>query len=257
MFVLASVRPLAGWRLGLRAPGGDEDADEAGRAVAQLAEDGTAKQVPEPIPRDVVEQRAKPPAIQAEVHDPGGDVDQVCSPDQLDLQAHGHPRPWRVVLFAGIHAALQPLAWPAERSQHPVGQACALGHVRVAARGVQAGVVQPAGAQQQLAVERLIVVCRHDVLGEWAAAQITEIDPDWRKVGVLELDWSGPEPSTVDDVGTVGALRLTHHSWGGRLSHTNCDWVLPRSYRVIGSMPLVHDRRANSYMGRWRVGDQL
>ena len=102
-----------------------------------------------------------------------------------------------------------------------------------------------------------IVVCRHDVLGEWVAAQITEIDPDRRKVGVLELDWSGPEPSTVDDVGTAGALRLTHHSWDGRLSHTNCDWVLPRSYRVIGSMPLVHDRRANSYMGRWRVGDQL
>src|SRR5262249_12408380 len=49
-----------------------------------------------------------------------------------------------------------------------------------------------------------IVVCRHDVLGEWVAAPITEIDPDWRKVGVLELDWSGPEPSTVDDVGTAG-----------------------------------------------------
>ena len=102
-----------------------------------------------------------------------------------------------------------------------------------------------------------IVVCRHDGLGEWVAAQITELDPARRKAGVLELDWSGPEPSTVDDLGSVGALRLTHHSWDGRLSHTNCDWVLPRSYRVIGSMPLVHDRRANSYTGRWRVGDQL
>jgi hypothetical protein len=102
-----------------------------------------------------------------------------------------------------------------------------------------------------------IVICQHDLLGEWVAAQITGIDPAWKKAGVLELDWSGPEPFTVDDLGTVAPLRLTHHSWNGRLSHTNCDWLLPRSYRVIGSMPLLHDRRANAYARRWQVGDQL
>jgi hypothetical protein len=58
------------------------------------------------------------------------------------------------VLLAGVHAALQPLGRPAERRQHPVGQACPLGHIWVVAGDVQAGVVQPAGAQQQLAVER-------------------------------------------------------------------------------------------------------
>jgi hypothetical protein len=46
--------------------------------VAQLAEDGTADQAPEPVARDVAEQRAEPVAVQAEVHDPGGDVDEVC-----------------------------------------------------------------------------------------------------------------------------------------------------------------------------------
>src|SRR5215470_18870111 len=100
--VTAAPIPLRRGRpgLGSRAPGGDEDTGEAGRAVAQLAEDGTAEQAPEPVARDVAEQRAEPPAVQAEVHDPGGHVDEVCLPDQLDLQAHGHPRPRRVVLLA-------------------------------------------------------------------------------------------------------------------------------------------------------------
>lgn len=97
-----------------------------------------------------------------------------------------------------------------------------------------------------------VVVCPNDLLGEWAAAQITNIDPAWKKVGVLELDWSGPEPSTTDDLGVVEPLRLTHHSWKGQLSHANCDWVLPRSYRVLGRLPLVHDQRSNSYTSRWR-----
>ncbi len=102
-----------------------------------------------------------------------------------------------------------------------------------------------------------VVVCPNDLLGEWVAAQVTNIDPDWKKVGVLELDWSGPEPSTTDDLGEVEPLRLTHHSWNGSLSHANCDWVLPRGYRVLGRLPLVHDQRSNSYTSRWRVGDQL
>jgi hypothetical protein len=122
--------------------------------VAQLAEDGPADEAPEPVSRDFAEQVAQPPAIKAEVHKPGGDVDEVGLPHELDLEAHCHPRPRRVVLLAGIHAALQPLRWPAERPQDAGGQARALGHVRVAAAGEQADVVQPAGAQQQLAIER-------------------------------------------------------------------------------------------------------
>lgn len=102
-----------------------------------------------------------------------------------------------------------------------------------------------------------VVVGPNDLLGEWVAAQITNIDPSWKKVGVLQLDWSGPEPSTTNDLGAVGPLRLTHHSWNGKLSHTNCDWVLPRSYRVLGTLPLVSDQRSNSYTSSWRLGDQL
>lgn len=102
-----------------------------------------------------------------------------------------------------------------------------------------------------------VVVGPNDLLGEWVAAQITNIDPDWKTVGVLEFDWSGPEPSTMDDLGAVAPLRLTHHSWNGRLSHANCDWVLPRSYRLLGRLPLVHEQPSNSYTSRWRLGDQL
>lgn len=102
-----------------------------------------------------------------------------------------------------------------------------------------------------------VVVGPNELLGEWVAAQITNIEPEWKTVGVLEFDWSGPEPATTDDLGAVAPLRLTHHSWNGRLSHVNCDWVLPRSYRVLGRLPLVHDKPSNSYTSCWRMGDQL
>ena len=59
-----------------------------------------------------------------------------------------------MVLLAGIHTALQPLGRPVERLQHPSGQTRALSHVRVAAQREQTEVVQPASAQQQLAIER-------------------------------------------------------------------------------------------------------
>jgi hypothetical protein len=58
-----------------------------------------------------------------------------------------------VVLLAGIHAALQSLGRPSEWLQHPRCQAGSLGYVRVAADGEQTEVVQPAGTQQQLAIE--------------------------------------------------------------------------------------------------------
>jgi hypothetical protein len=45
--------------------------------VAQLVEDGGADQAPESVSRDFVEEVAQPPAIKAEVDEPGGDVDEV------------------------------------------------------------------------------------------------------------------------------------------------------------------------------------
>lgn len=102
-----------------------------------------------------------------------------------------------------------------------------------------------------------IVVCFSDYLGEWTAAQVTDLDHSWKKAGVLDLDWSGPEPTSVDDLGRVSELVLTHHAWAGVPSHTNCDWILPRSYKVIGSLPPLRVARSNSYTGRWNVGMQL
>jgi hypothetical protein len=94
-------------------------------------------------------------------------------------------------------------------------------------------------------------------LGEWAAAQITDLDPRWKTAGVLDLDWSGPEPASVTDLGRPAALRLTHHSWTGSLSHVNYHWLLPRGCKVIGVMPLLHARRSQSYSKGWRIGQQL
>jgi hypothetical protein len=67
-----------------------------------------------------------------------------------------------------------------------------------------------------------IVAGFSEALGEWAAAQVTDLDPGWKTAGLLDLDWSGPEPSSVADLGQPAALRLTHHSWAGVLSHFNC-----------------------------------
>jgi len=58
-----------------------------------------------------------------------------------------------MVLLARIHAALKPLGRPAERLQYPCRLTRALGHVWLVAAGEEARVVQPAGAQQQLAIE--------------------------------------------------------------------------------------------------------
>ncbi|WP_426004181.1 hypothetical protein ACPFL9_17540 [Paenarthrobacter sp. NyZ202] len=102
-----------------------------------------------------------------------------------------------------------------------------------------------------------IVVGPNDLLGEWVAAQITSIDANWKKVGVLDLNWSGPVPSSTDDLGVIEPLVLTHNSWNGRLSYVNCDWVLPRSFHVLGSLPLIHEQPSNSYTSIWTVGYQL
>jgi hypothetical protein len=102
-----------------------------------------------------------------------------------------------------------------------------------------------------------VVAAFCESLDEWAAAQVTDLDPEWRTAGVLDLDWSGPEPSSVTDLGQPAALRLTHHKWTGVLSHVNYEWLLPRSCKVIGAMPLLHARRSASYSRGWRIGQQL
>lgn len=94
-------------------------------------------------------------------------------------------------------------------------------------------------------------------LGEWTAAQITHLDSRAALATVLELDWSGPEPRSVAELGDVRPLRRTHHSWNGALAQCNFEWVLPRSYRVLGSLPLLHEEPCSSYGHGWGVGRQL
>jgi hypothetical protein len=77
-----------------------------------------------------------------------------------------------------------------------------------------------------------IVAAFSDSLGEWTAGQIIDLDADWKTAGVLELNWSGREPTTVADLGVVSALELNHHNWSGQLSFCNFEWVLPRSDKV-------------------------
>jgi hypothetical protein len=101
------------------------------------------------------------------------------------------------------------------------------------------------------------VACFSDDLDEWTAAQITDLNPSWKTAGVLELNWSGPEPSSAKDLGQVSPLLLTHHAWSGKASHTNYEWVLPRSYKTIGSLPLLREARSDSYSSGWDLGLQL
>ncbi|MFF3002712.1 hypothetical protein ACFVTF_07885 [Kitasatospora sp. NPDC057940] len=97
-----------------------------------------------------------------------------------------------------------------------------------------------------------VVAAFSEYLGEWTAAQITSLDPDHQLAGVLHLDWSGPEPVSVAELGDVVPL------WGPLgLSHCHYEWVLPRSYKVIGRLPLLHDRTPNSYAFGWGMGLDL
>ncbi|MGZ3143788.1 hypothetical protein ACVDFE_17685 [Lentzea chajnantorensis] len=102
-----------------------------------------------------------------------------------------------------------------------------------------------------------VVAAYSDALGEWTAAQITGIDEDWKKADVLDLDWSGPEPTSLLDLGDITPLRLTHHSWNGKRSHCHFNWVLPRSHTVIGNMPPLETQGSNSYSSAWQLGLQL
>lgn len=117
-------------------------------------------------------------------------------------------------------------------------------------------VVNEAAPPRQIAAGD-IVAAYSDDLGQWTAAQITDLDPNWKTAGVLELDWSGEEPASVADLGTMRPLVLTHHAHTGRLSHTNYDWLLPRGFKRIGSADLLHEQKSNSYGAGWRIGYQL
>lgn len=92
-----------------------------------------------------------------------------------------------------------------------------------------------------------VVAAFCECLGEWSAAQITDLDQQWQTAGVLDLDWSGPEPTSVTDLGRPAALRLTHHGFAGQLSHANYNWLLPRGCRVIGALPLLTAGRSRTY----------
>lgn len=102
-----------------------------------------------------------------------------------------------------------------------------------------------------------VVAAYSDELGEWTAAQVTDLDPAWRTAGVLDLDWAGPEPDSVDDIDELVPLRLTHHAYTEQLSHCNYEWLLPRSYKIIGNVALRQDRKSNTYSSGWHIGDRL
>lgn len=102
-----------------------------------------------------------------------------------------------------------------------------------------------------------IVTGYGDRLGEWTAAQITGIDPHRHTVGLLDLDWSGPQPTSVGDLGTLAPLRLTHHAHSGGLAHINVSWVRPRHVEIIGRTRVLVDRPAMSFGSEWKMGDQL
>jgi hypothetical protein len=43
-------------------------------------------------------------------------------------------------------------------------------------------------------------------LQQWTAAQVTDLDIDTGTAGVLDLDWAGPEPTTLADLGAVDGM---------------------------------------------------
>jgi hypothetical protein len=89
-----------------------------------------------------------------------------------------------------------------------------------------------------------------DELGEWTAAQIIALDPRERTVDVLDLDWSGPEPSSVADLTAVEPLR-------GIGSACSREWVLPRSHKIIGNASPLRSRPSGSFQPGWSTGHAL
>lgn len=94
-----------------------------------------------------------------------------------------------------------------------------------------------------------VVAAFCEELGEWAAAQILAVDADTRTVNVVDLNWSGPEPSSVDELTATRPLLPVGSAYSR-------EWVLPRSHTVIGSALLV--RRPSEWFGSgWSTGRAL
>lgn len=105
-----------------------------------------------------------------------------------------------------------------------------------------------------------VVATYSEPLRAWTAAQVTGVGGKWGitgQAGVLDLDWSGSEPDAIGDLGELRPLRLTHHAHRNRLSHINVEWLLPRTYKTLGSTSLIVEGLADGYSAGWRVGQQL
>lgn len=95
-----------------------------------------------------------------------------------------------------------------------------------------------------------VVTGYSEVLGGWSAGQITHVDVAERLLAVLELDWVGERPGTVDDVRDA---RPVYAARG--LAHIQCPWQLPRGVHVIGSMPVPAVAAAMPRaFGFWHLG---
>jgi hypothetical protein len=101
------------------------------------------------------------------------------------------------------------------------------------------------------------VAAHSDRLGAWTVGQVTHLDAEMQVAALLEFDWSGDKPHSLDEVGDLRPLRLSHHAHTGRVSHCFYEWLLPRSYEVIGHAPPMVPSAPNAYGAGWHLGDQL
>jgi hypothetical protein len=102
-----------------------------------------------------------------------------------------------------------------------------------------------------------VVATYCDPLGQWSAAQITDLNPAWGTAGVLDLDWCGPEPSELGQLGELAPLVKTHDGWAGQWEHVNYEWLLPRNYKLLGRAPVLARYPSNAYSAIWKVGEAL
>ncbi len=85
------------------------------------------------------------------------------------------------------------------------------------------------------------MVAFSDELAEWTAAQVTDLDSAMGTAAVLDLDWAGPQPESLEELGELAPLRLTDGASTGNVPHNNFDWLLPRSCTIIGNAPVLID----------------
>ncbi|MGW0515750.1 hypothetical protein [Crossiella sp. NPDC003009] len=105
-----------------------------------------------------------------------------------------------------------------------------------------------------------VVAAYSEHLGEWTAAQITRLERATRTVAVLELDWSGPEPFSVADLGpelTPATMTPSPPLGARQLVHSRLPWVLPRSHKVIGSAAVLPAGPVVNESPMWTLGLDL